>query len=192
MKRGCFGWSASKRAVACVVGTTGLGVGGKYAVVDVGTAATVLMEVDADHTMPGSIPQLTADNVDALHEELAKGGYAPLAGAPQAVTDKQVEVNGVAFTLTRKQTRPGGHMMPPTEKHTLTATCSGKPIVLEQHEIEGLDLKVHVRAAGTDHVAVEIDGNIGREGERSDTAIAQLFDVKACKGVKAVGPGSAL
>jgi hypothetical protein len=191
-KHGCFAWSATTRSVACMVGTTGLGVGGQYVLAVVGTTVTVVTEANADPNVPGSPPQLAADGVDYAHEELAKGGFAPLTGAPQAVTDKQLELNGVAFTLTAKQTRPGGRMMPPTMKHTLTATCGGKPIVLEQHEIEGLTLKANVRAAGTDHVVVEIDGNIGREGERSDTTIAQLFDVKACKGVKAASPTSSL
>jgi hypothetical protein len=188
VKAGCFAWSSTKQAAACIVGTSGLGVEVEFSLATVGVAAakTKLELAPApEDSGVGAIPHVTPAAAKTANEALARDGFVALAGAPQTVTDKPVDLNGVTFALTSKQTDPGGDNMPPTVKHTLTAKCGGKDVVVHEIAVEGLDLTVGVRAPSADYVIVELGEHVGREGESSDTSRAAVLDVKACKVFKA-------
>lgn len=187
VKPGCFAWSASKQAAACIVGTAGLGVETELylAYVGKGGSKMALELAPSGDAAPDAMPRVTAAAAKAASEALARDGFAPLAGAPQPVAaDKPVTVNGVMFTLASQQTEKGGDNQPPTTKYTVTAKCNPTVFNLE-NEGEGLDLSASVRAVDDVTVVIDRHSHVAREGESSDFYQAAVLSKTTCTGFTA-------
>ena len=87
--------------------------------------------------------------------------------------------NGVTLSFTKKQTDPGGDNAPPTMKHTVTAKCGGKDVVVLDSEEEGGEAKVRVQSAAG-KATVSMDPHLAREGEIDDITETATLDLATC------------
>jgi hypothetical protein len=179
---GCFAWSASRKAAACVTGYRGTdGARVKLAYLGMGGAPTQLVESDEQFDHPGPAEATVAE----VNAALAVDGFTPL-GDKQALTEDQAHDlgNGVTVRLTRRLVSEGGDNEAPTHANTITATCKGKDVVMLAAELEGGTPTAWARQIG-DHAIVEIQFAIGREGEMSDEHHAAMLDSSTCMAAKA-------
>lgn len=86
---------------------------------------------------------------------------------------------GVTLTFAKKETDPGGDNAPPTMKHTVTAKCGGKDVVVLDSEHEGGEAKVRVGSTA-DKATVIMDTHIAREGEIDDLTETATLDLATC------------
>jgi hypothetical protein len=127
---------------------------------------------------------------DEKPAESAKPAEAPAAAAAPAAIDKALAENapldlgkGVSVTFTKKETVPQGENQPPTMKHTVTAKCGGKDVVVLEREDEGGDAKVNVKTAG-DQATFTMATHIAREGEMLDETDTVVLDLAGCSVTK--------
>jgi len=172
---GCFAWSPSLRAAACVTGTIDRSDGPpKLAVTFVGATS-------APATLNETVDDAAAKPIDAA---LAKDGYAALPPGQKVEAGKPFDLGrGASVTVTEKETDAGGDNVAPTTKITATLTCGGKQISLYDHEDEGIGLAVHVHAVGS-HVILGLASGQHREGESIDAFEAVVLDPSSCELVR--------
>jgi hypothetical protein len=109
------------------------------------------------------------------------------AAAPTAAAvDKELAVGspldlgkGVTVTFAKTQNDQGAPNIVQTSKHTVTANCGGKDVVVLDREDKGGNTKVSVKSAG-DQATFTMATHIAREGEVSDHTDTALFDLGAC------------
>ncbi len=174
--QGCFAWSATKKAAACVVGEQGT-ADREISLAYVGT--------DARSELADSVDDNTAKKEN---ETLAKDGYVAFTDkAVDVVKDTKTDAGGsLSLTWTIKQTKKGGNNVAPSNAGKVTASCSGKDtVIFEQKEEEGRSFTVALRKLGT-HALVEVKTSVGREGEYSHGVHAFLIDTASC--AVATGP----
>ena len=168
---GCFAWSASRKAAACVTGSISNGEPELY-IEYVGAGASPGLELSKTFAAAG---------ITAVNESLAREGFSPLSGNDDALTaGKPLPVgSSLSILWTRTQTDPGGENQPPTHKNDLVATCNGKPVPLLTVEAEGDNPRPSVRSIGG-HALISLHVNIGREGEQADQFSAAVLDTASC------------
>ena len=86
---------------------------------------------------------------------------------------------GVTLAFAKQETDPGGDNAPPTMKHTVTAKCAGKDVVVLESEHEGGEAKVRVQSTA-DQATVIMDTHIAREGEIDDITETATLDLATC------------
>lgn len=167
---GCFAWSATAKAAACVAGVRMSG--------DTRYTLHYLDGKTHEVTLPDPIDDKTAAAVNAT---LASAGYQPISGDVKPLTAGAPLAVGKDATLsfTATQTDPGGDNQPPTMKHEVSATCAGNTTPVHENEHEGGTAKVTVRMIGG-HAVIEIATHIGREGESGDILEAAVVDMATC------------
>ena len=169
-QQGCFAWSESKKAAACVVGDQGTG-GNEVQLAYVGTAART--------TLAESVDENTAKKEN---EVLARDGFVAFADQAVEVPQNTKTAAGGSLSLTWsiKQTTKGGNNVAPSHTGKVTATCNGKDTVIyEQKNVEGTTFEVLLRKLPT-HALVEIKTHIAREGEFGHGTDAFLIDTASC------------
>jgi hypothetical protein len=159
---GCLGWSPTEKAAACVTGTSGMGVEENYEVVFEGS----------------SEPASKLDAADATLAKLAIEPFpSPAKGIKAGVNDLG---GGASLVWTAKETDKGGDNQPPTTKHEIVVTCANKKTAeVVNTEIEGSTPTVTVWSV-PDHVVIEVNTHIGREGESSETRTAMVLELATC------------
>lgn len=172
---GCFAWSPSLRAAACVTGTVDRSDGPpKLAVTFVGAASA-----------PVSLTEIVDDAAaKPVDDTLARDGYGALPEGRQVDAGRPFELgNGASVTVTATETAPGGDNLAPTTKITASVTCGGKQLSLYDDEDEGIGLAVRVHQVGR-HVILGLASGQHREGESIDAFEAVLIDTTSCELVR--------
>ncbi|MBL9020186.1 MAG: hypothetical protein JNL83_38730 [Myxococcales bacterium] len=169
-RQGCFAWSASNRAAACVVGFQGTQ-----------DRELFLAYVGTDVRSP--LADLVADGTARTENEvLAREGYVAFADKPVDVPpNAKIDAGGsLSLSWSITQTTKGGNNVAPSRKGKVTATCNGKSsVIYEQDEEEGKTFSVTLRTL-TSHALVEIKSELGREGEYGHGTHAILIDHATC------------
>jgi hypothetical protein len=160
---GCVGWSEKTKTAACVVGQVG-SQGDEVQLSFLGAAPAQKLAGTLDAAM------VTAANT-ALADYVAFDKPATKLEQNKPASD----VGGVALKHTMKEKDKGGENQPPTNTHTVIATCNGKDVEVYKSEEEGFNIEASYRpvSAGT---LVEIATKIGREGEYASGFEAKLVD----------------
>jgi hypothetical protein len=171
---GCFAWSPSRKAAACVTGSISNGDPELF-VEYVGAGAPPGLELSKAFDAAG---------LAAVNEALSRDGFTQLAGNDDAVTEGKAfpvgpSASSLSILWTRTQTDPGGENQPPSHKNELVATCNGKPVSLLTLEAEGDNPTVSVRTIGA-HALVSLHVHIAREGEQADQFSAAVLDTATC------------
>jgi hypothetical protein len=177
---GCFAWSVSEKAVACVLGDRGT-ASTEVSLALLGEKPQLLHLAKSEGAGAAPVPIADA-HIKAANDALASGGYAPIPGEskPLAAGASLDLGQGVSLTFTEKQTSPGGDNQPPTLSHKVTAKCAaGEQTVLED-TTEGAETSVTVRALG-EYALVEQETHIAREGEIADSYAAAVIALGTCK-----------
>jgi hypothetical protein len=163
-KFGCLGWSPASKVAACVTGETAMGEDPKFQVVFLGGSEPVAKLADAKAT----ITKLGIQPFASPAKEVKLPGKTDLGG-------------GASMVWTSKVTNKGGPNIAPTTKHEVVVTCANKQKAeLVKSEEEGSEPALMVWSV-PDHVVIEVNTHVGREGESSDTREAMLLELATCK-----------
>jgi hypothetical protein len=165
--RGCFGWSSTARAAACLTGS------GEY---------TMIRFLGSDTPAIPAPATFDASLAAGVNDVLTRGGYTALPAATAVEAGKPATMGAVTLNLSDKVTDPGGENVAPTHALALLASCGGKDVELYTGDVEGGSLVAAARAMG-DRIVVEWNLKVAREGEQSETGGAAVLDTTACTAV---------
>jgi hypothetical protein len=175
---GCLGWSKSAKAAACITGESALGEPAKFALTYLGGT-----ESPTPITVKQGGGEDMFDDVTAANASLAKLGVEPFAGdAKDIEPGKTTDLGGgAALDWKTKETKKGGDNTAPTIRHEVVVTCANKATaeVLKVEE-EGNNPEMRAWSA-PEHVILDFETNIGREGESRRISTPMLLELATCK-----------
>lgn len=164
VKDGCFAWSASTKALACVVGSRIDGKPAKIGVSFLGGGGSPVSFSDP-------VGEPTASAVSAT---LAKEGFEPITGDVQSLTVGTPLQVGAATLVW--ETKPGMNIV--------NATCGDKSGEVVSNSGENRTAAVTARAVG-DHVVVEMTVTLTGEGATGKVLYASVLDATSCEAIEA-------
>lgn len=169
--QGCIGWSATKKAAACILGEDSDQVHEAY-----------LVYVGTERPRTSLAESIDENTAKRENETLAKDGYVAFTDKPVDVAQgtKTAAGGSLSITWTLKQTKEGGNNVAPSYSGDVILTCGGKDETLyHQLDEEGLEFAVTLRKLGT-HALVEMKLERAREGEFRRTTRVFLMDTASC------------
>jgi hypothetical protein len=170
-KLGCFAWSETLPAAACVVGHSG-STGNHTELQFLGRGAPAALPL-VDSGLGGST---TVDKPHATKADdvLAKHQFKPLAddAVSPLIVKKPKDMQGATLRFTKNPSP------------LIVAACNGKTTEVFHTDGEGETATANVRPLGSGFVLVEVSIHTAREGEFDDAFEAVLLDAASCTLVK--------